>query len=265
MKGYVYYSGAEAERNRGFIDDLLLHAGKLDIALTLLVDNEQPDEDADFILFRDRNAELSAKWEAVGFRMINRSEVNRVANDKMKTFEMVTLLGISTIPTRVVKNIDRLNHYPLVLKTVDGHGGKEVFLCDSTEEAADVLSSLDGRRIICQPYVESGSTDVRVFMLGDEVLGAVKRSGRESFKSNYTLGGSIDKFELAAWQEREVIRIAKALKSDYIGIDFLLLPDGSWMLNEIEDPVGARSLYSTHDFSVAEKLMGYIKCLVEKR
>lgn len=31
------------------------------------------------------------------------------------------------------------------------------------------------------------------------------------------------------------------------------------MLNEIEDPVGARSLYMTHDFSVAGELMGYIK------
>ena len=53
--------------------------------------------------------------------------------------------------------------------------------------------------------------------------------------------------------------IARALKSDYIGIDFILLPDGRWLFNEIEDPVGARSLYTTHDFSVAGKLMGYIK------
>ena len=81
-------------------------------------------------------------------------------------------------------------------------------------------------------------------------------SGSDSFKSNFTLGGSVEKYTLSSWQEKEVRKIAKALKSDYIGIDFLLLPDGGWMLNEIEDPVGARSLYVTHDFSVAEELIG---------
>ena len=96
-------------------------------------------------------------------------------------------------------------------------------------------------------------------MLGQEVLGAVKRTGNDSFKSNYTLGGSIEKYTLSAWQENEAKTIARALNSDYIGIDFLLLPDGSWLLNEIEDPVGARSLYQTHDFSVAGRLMGYVK------
>ena len=80
-------------------------------------------------------------------------------------------------------------------------------------------------------------------MIGEEVVGAVKRTGKDSFKSNYTLGGSVEKYTLSSWQEKEVVKIARALKSDYIGIDFLLLPDGQWLLNEIEDPVGARSLY----------------------
>ena len=113
--------------------------------------------------------------------------------------------------------------------------------------------------IIVQPYIESGARDIRVFMMGEEVIGAVKRTGNGSFKSNYTLGGSVEKYTLASWQEKEAKRIAQAIKSDYIGIDFILLPDGRWLFNEIEDPVGARSLYTTHDFSVAGKLMGYIK------
>ena len=102
-------------------------------------------------------------------------------------------------------------------------------------------------------------------MIGNEIVGAVKRTGNGSFKSNYTLGGSVEKYILSNWQEKDVKIISQAIKSDYVGIDFILLPDGRWMLNEIEDPVGARSLYTTHDFSVAEKLMGYIKgCLVMK-
>lgn len=259
MKGHVYYSSEEAERNRGFIDDLLIHAVKLDISLTLLVDEEEPDDDADFILFRDRNPVLSQKWESEGYRIFNRSEVNKIANDKLRTFELAALLGISVIPTKKAKSIRDISSYPIVLKTIDGHGGNEVFLCQTAVEAEQFFTQFAGRALIAQPYIESGATDVRVFMLGEEVLGAVKRTGSSSFKSNYTLGGSVEKYILSTWQEDEVRKIAKALKSDYIGIDFLLLPDDGWMLNEIEDPVGARSLYATHDFSIAEKLMSYVK------
>ncbi|MDW0118112.1 ATP-grasp domain-containing protein [Sporosarcina thermotolerans] len=255
MKGHVYYSSKEAKRNHGFIDDLMVHAAQLDLTMNLLVDNEEPDSDADFILFRDRNFDLSAKWESAGLHVINRSEVNRIANNKLKTFEFATLLGIPAVPTKRLKSVDGIAAYPVILKTVDGHGGTEVYLCHTVNEAEQFLNQYLSRQLIVQPYIESNATDIRVFMLGDEVLGAVKRIGNDGFKSNYTLGGSVEKYILSSSQEKEVRKIARALKSDYIGIDFLLLPDGSWLLNEIEDPVGARSLYATHDFSVAQKLM----------
>ncbi len=96
-------------------------------------------------------------------------------------------------------------------------------------------------------------------MLGEEVLGAVKRIGpKDSFKSNFTLGGAVEKYILDSQQRAEVEKIAKALKSDYIGIDFLLLPDESWLFNEIEDPVGARSYYETTKEDIAEPIMKYI-------
>lgn len=263
MKGHVYYSAAEAKRNRGFIDDLMKHALMMDISMTLLVDVQEPDNDADFILFRDRNPALSEKWESAGHRMFNRSEVNKIANDKLRTFELAALLGVPVVPTKKAKSVVDVSSFPVVLKTIDGHGGTEVFLCHTMDEAEELFSRFAERTLIFQPFIESGATDVRVFMLGEDVLGAVKRTGSDSFKSNYTLGGSVEKYTLSIWQEKEVRKIAKALKSDYIGIDFLLLQDGGWMLNEIEDPVGARSLYVTHDFSVAEKLLKHVKRNVE--
>ena len=259
MKGYVYYSSEESVRNWAFIDDLIKESTKLGIDLHLLVDEEQPDKDADFILFRDRNPEKAVSFEQNGFRLMNRAEVNRIANDKLKTFELATLLGVPAVPTKKVRSVNDIESYPCVLKTVDGHGGTEVKLCTTEADAKSFVLQFENRSLIFQPFIESGATDVRVFMLGQEVLGAVKRTGNGSFKSNYTLGGSIEKYDLAIWQQIDATTIARALNSDYIGIDFLLLPDGSLLLNEIEDPVGARSLYQTHDFSVAERLMGYVE------
>ena len=259
MRGYVYYTDDEALRNRGFIDDLMKEAERTGIDLQLLIGEEQPDANADFILFRDRNPELARQFERQGFRLFNRAEVNRIANDKLRSFELATLLGVAAVPTKRVKHVDQIDSYPCVLKTVDGHGGSEVVLCTSATQAEAFFAQFHDRSLIVQPYIESGARDIRVFIIGQEIVGAVKRTGNDSFKSNYTLGGSVEQYTLSSWQQQDVKVISKALKSDYIGVDFIVLPDGKWLFNEIEDPVGARSLYTTHNFSVAEKLMRYIK------
>lgn len=259
MRGFVYYSQTDVKRNRLFIDDLLKEAKKIGIQLQLLIDDEMPDLDADFVLFRGRDFERMKTFEKAGLLVINRSEVNRIANHKLRTYELASLLGVPTVPTKKIQSAADIQTYPAIIKTVNGHGGHEVFFCATKEKAENILKKHNNQELIAQPFIESGARDVRVFVLGNEVIGAVKRTGNDSFKSNFTLGGTIEKFTLSAIQEKNALTIAKALKSDYIGIDFLLLPDGSWLLNEIEDPVGARSLYLTHDFSVAEKLMGYVK------
>ena len=259
MIGYVFYTKNESIRNHAFIEDLIQEAKRVDIELRLIVDDEQPDVNADFILFRDRNPNKAKAFEQQGFRVFNRAEVNRIANDKWLTYELALLLGIPVVPTTKIGAIEDISQFPVVLKTVDGYGGSEVELFNERQDAIAFLSNHKKRQIIAQPFIESNAQDVRVFMIGQKVIGAVKRTGKDSFKSNYTLGGSVEKYTLSSWQEKEVIKITRALKSDYIGIDFLLLPDGQWLLNEIEDPVGARSLYATHDFSVVEKLLEHIR------
>ncbi|ARJ37834.1 hypothetical protein SporoP8_02380 [Sporosarcina ureae] len=255
MKGAVYYNVKEVMRNQAFIDDLLKEAKYLDIELKLITDS--PTEPLDFILFRDRDPNLTLKLEQAGYRMFNRASVQKIANDKLRTFELATLLGISVVPTF---KADQLPTLPFVLKTRGGHGGSEVFLCESVQQTEDILNQFDHNELIAQPFIESNATDVRVFMLGNEVLGAVKRSGaKDSFKSNFTLGGTVEKYTLNDTETNQVQTISRAISSDYIGIDFILPITGGWLLNEIEDPVGARSLYQTHDFSVAKKLLEYVK------
>lgn len=134
MKGYVFYSQEDALRNSAFIDDLKSSAAEIDVDLQLIVGNDQLNSDVDFILFRDRNPEQATKFELEGFRIFNRAEVNRIANDKLKTFEFATLLGLSAVPTKRVHRATEIDSYPCVLKTADGHGGNEVFLCQSKSE-----------------------------------------------------------------------------------------------------------------------------------
>lgn len=265
MKAYVYYESEDVEKNHLFIEDLIGEAKKIGMDLQLLVDSEQPEEDAAFILFRGRDYKLAAAFEKSGFRVFNNSEVNRIAGNKLSTFELAVMLGIPTVQTHQLYTAKQIDTYPVIVKTAHGHGGKDVYLCEDAEKVTRIHEKYAGELLVVQPYVETNATDIRVFVLGNEIIGAVKRTGINSFKSNYTLGGTAEKYKVSPKIDMIVAKIVETLDSDYIGIDFLLRPNGDILLNEIEDPVGARSLYVTHAFSVAEKLVTYLKKDVSKQ
>lgn len=259
MNGYLLYDATEAQRNNAFIEDLQKEAATRNMTLTLVTNVEEIPNDASFVFARVREGALIERLEERGIRVFNRSEVVTLANDKFATMTFANELGVPTVPTERIESIGAITYpYPLVIKTTTGHGGREVYLCQSPEVVARTMEEYPDADWIAQPYIESNKSDVRVFVLGTEVLGAIHRQGtKHSFKSNYTLGGAIEQFEIDDELREYVETLATTLKSDYIGIDFLLPATGGYVLNEIEDPVGARSLYA-YDVPVAAKILDYI-------
>lgn len=254
----VLYETKDAVRNAGFIQELQKF-GEFRLVqwndwtedgLSVLADTLQ----GELVLFRVRRPEATRFLEDRGVFLVNRAEVNRVANDKWQSFQLMQLLGVPVIPT-----YREAPAFPCVVKTVDGHGGMEVEVIASLDEISFQSGSL-----VFQPVVDH-TADVRAYVIGNEVIGAVKRSSTDGFKANHSLGGSAEKYVLSAAQEQDVLKIVRALNSDYIGVDFLLLPDGRHVFNEIEDPVGARSFYETHDENIAELLVMHLRKIEKER
>ncbi|RNF40922.1 ATP-grasp domain-containing protein [Planococcus salinus] len=252
----VLYETAAAERNKGFIAELQkFHPFRLVTWDDWSADGLEKLAEKlteSLVLFRARRPQAARFLENRGIRLVNRAEVNRIANDKWQFYQLCLLLGVPVTPTA-----KQPEQFPCIAKTVDGHGGEQVVQVESPDELPDFVSE-----VIFQPIIEH-TADVRAYVIGEEVVGAVKRraASSDSFKSNYSLGGTAERYTLSAAQEKDVLRIARALKSDYIGIDFLLLPDGLHLFNEIEDPVGARSFFETHEENIAELLTLHLKKL----
>lgn len=259
MRGYLVYEKADATVNAGFIRMLQEEAAKQHMELVLVYADEFTSHKnvVNFVWNRSRNTAVARHYEQQGIRTFNNSRTNEIANNKDLATNFVSQLGVQTVPT--YQDATSIERYPVVLKTVDGHGGQEVVLCRNAVELARQLVQFEGRETIVQPFIESNAQDVRVWMLGQEVLGAVLRTGANDFKSNYTLGGSISKFALPQELLQAVASITEALNSDYIGIDFIKSIDGKFYFNEIEDPVGARSYYDLFGGDLAQKLITYIK------
>ena len=66
----------------------------MELNSSLLVDDEQPDLNADFILFRDRNPEKAKAFEKQGFRFLTVRRLIRIANNKWLTYQLALVLGI---------------------------------------------------------------------------------------------------------------------------------------------------------------------------
>ncbi len=248
----LLYESVDAKRNGAFILELQRYA---DFELicwdewdAVGLENLVAKLKDQTVLFRCRRPAAARLLEDRGIRLINRAEVNRIANNKWLSHQLFQLLGVPSVPT-----FREPHEFPCVAKTVDGHGGNEVEIVES----AEALPAFESETIY-QPIVPH-TADVRAYVIGEEVVGAVKRSSDTSFKKNFSLGAGVERYVLDSIQELQVLKIARAVKADYIGVDFLLLEDGRHLFNEIEDPVGARSFYQMHDENIAELLVRYVE------
>ena len=100
--------------------------------------------------------------------------------------------------------------------------------------------------------------DLRVWVIGGEIITAILRESKTDFRSNFCLGGSAMPYTLSSDEKQLVKRITALVKSDYIGIDFVF-NNGRLVFNEIEDTVGARMVYDQTDIDILSLYCDYIK------
>jgi RimK family alpha-L-glutamate ligase len=266
MKGILFYDEAGAKRNAWFISRLIESARDNGCELGLRIINgvydavSYCDPRADFAIIRTISPEINEAIEKLGIPVFNNSTTAKIANDKWQTYLFAKSLGIPVMHTvSLAEGIDEDKEliYPRVIKTVDGHGGSEVFIANNIEECKEILSLHPKKHFISQELSTEPGIDMRVYVMGNDVIGAAKRTSISDFRSNFSLGGSatVDK----PTDEMLVIidKIKSSLNFDFVGIDFIR-HNGKWVLNEIEDVVGTRMLYSLTDIDAAEPYVKYI-------
>jgi RimK family alpha-L-glutamate ligase len=207
----------------------------------------------DIFINRSRDAVLTEYLEERGFTVYNNSLIAQLGNDKLLAIRYMQARGIP-----VMKTYSRVpDNYPYVMKSVDGHGGDEVFLVNNEAELSDALSMLKGRKLLFQEFCDSPGLDKRVYIVGNKVVGCMLRHGADDFRSNYSLGGSAEFSPLTADEAEIVDKILSALDIGHAGID-LIYHNGRPVFNELEDVAGSRMLYKYTDIDVVKMFVEYI-------
>ncbi len=123
------------------------------------------------------------------------------SRDKLRSFQRLSRAGIG-MPKTVFTNYSRdveeviahVGGTPVIIKLLEGTQGLGVVLAESKNAAESVLEAFNGlqARVIVQEYIkEAKGSDLRALIVDNQVVGAMKRQGKEGeFRSNLHRGGS---------------------------------------------------------------------------
>ncbi|MDF2512912.1 MAG: hypothetical protein K0S04_2778 [Herbinix sp.] len=238
----------------------------------------------DFAINRTIYPLLSRQLELLGIKVYNNSIVSEICNDKARTYQFLAKTGIAMVDSSFYQNaqikevLSRMDE-PTVIKSVEGHGGQQVFLAnpriaDCEELHSDVTNNIDGvpnnrnsnnmiqglahSDVVVQPLVGNKHQDLRVYVIGKEIVAAVLRTAKEGFKSNFSLDGEVELYELSAKERQLVQIIINQFDFGLVGIDFIIDDQGELIFNEIEDVVGSRMLYQCSQINIVERYLRYI-------
>ncbi|MDD3174230.1 MAG: ATP-grasp domain-containing protein [Herbinix sp.] len=218
----------------------------------------------DFVICRAIYPLLSKQFELLGIRVFNNSFVAEICNDKARTYQYLAKTGIKMVDSSFFKNLQVREKLfqatsPTIIKAVDGHGGNQVFSIDEiTRNRLNILKGLGNSDVVIQPLIGNRHQDLRVYVIGKEIIAAVLRTAKIGFKSNFSLGGQVALYELSEDEINIVNLIINQFDFDFVGIDFIIGDEGEFIFNEIEDVVGARMLYQCSDINIVERYLRYI-------
>ena len=116
--------------------------------------------------------------------------------------------------------------FPVIVKGSGGDRGTRVFKADNLESLEKIVKDLrksetdEGRRYMLQEFIPNDG-DYRVLVLGDKVLGVMKRSSqnKNEFRNNFSAGGSVEVADLSEEIKQMAVKAAKFCGLAVAGVD----------------------------------------------
>lgn len=196
------------------------------------------------------------------------------SRDKLRSLQIFSRhdIGIpKTIFTNHPKNVEPLikevGGTPVVIKLLEGTQGIGVVLAETRKAAKSVVEAFHGLRanMLIQEFIEeAGGADIRAFVVGGKVVGAMKRQGAEGeFRSNLHRGGSATMVKLTKEQRALALRAAKAMGLNMAGVDMIDSDKGPLVL-EVNSSPGLEGIEKSTKKDIASTVIKFIESQAAK-
>ena len=160
------------------------------------------------------------------------------------------------------KVLSHIGQAPVVIKLLEGTQGLGVVLAETNKAAKSVVEAFESlkTRVILQEFIEeAGGADIRAFVVDGEVVGAMKRQGKEGeFRANLHRGGTSTMISLKRSEKAAALGAAKAMGLDVAGVDMLQSKRGPLIL-EVNSSPGLEGIEQATQIDIAGKIVEFIE------
>lgn len=225
----------------------------------------------DAILSRQRDAFVSEQFERMGIPVFNNSLVCRICNDKRITYQFLQGFPMPQTmflsPTR--QDPPEGTRFPVVVKPACSHGGDRVLVAHNEHEWREAAARILPQPALQQAVVTEAGRDLRVYVLGGQILAGVMRTARTGVVSNFKQGGHVALHQLTDAERELAQRVIDRFEQagaplHMAGVD-LLYDHGHPVLGEVEDVVGSRMLYNTSEIDIVALYLQHIAKILHAR
>ncbi|MEB3757050.1 MAG: RimK family alpha-L-glutamate ligase [Desulfurococcales archaeon] len=215
---------------------------------------------------------LVKSLELSGTIVINPFRSLLLSRDKITQLLYLSENGIPIPDTIITWSVSTALRYlskwgKAVVKPVIGSLGRGVLLIDDEDRAFYDLTNIlrSGQPIYIQKYIEKPGRDIRIFVVGDRVLGGIYRVSM-GWKTNVARGGRPVKAELDNELEELALKATRILGLEFAGVDVAEdLDNGSYLVLEVNSAPLWRGFYHATRVDPSEHIVNRLLDLIREK
>src|SRR5437870_8586625 len=208
-----------------------------------------------------------------GVAVLNPPRAVEICVDKYLTSARLAAAGLPVPPTRVCQHADAaLEAFAslggdVILKPLFGSEGRGMMRIADPDLAWRTFRTVERLQSVLylQRYIDHPGWDLRAFVVGGEVIAAMRRRSKGGWRTNVAQGGTAEAVRLTAEEETLAVRAAEAVGAAVAGVDLLPGPAGELYILEVNAVPGWRALAPLSGVDIAAVLLRYLASAHEIR
>jgi RimK family alpha-L-glutamate ligase len=204
------------------------------------------------------------RLEEEGVRVVNSARAIERTVDKAWTSAILERAGLPTPETVACEQPEEAFTAframgDVVVKPIFGSMGLGMSRVSDEDMAWRVFRVVETIRGVyyLQRFIPHAGRDIRAFVVGGRILGAIERSA-PGWRTNFSRGGAVRPFELPAEWAALAIRAADAVGTEYAGVDLLPAEDGTVYVLEVNGIPGWEGLQQATGIDVAAAIVDQV-------
>jgi len=208
-----------------------------------------------------------------GVPVVNRPAAIERSVDKFSASARLQEAGLPTPHTVVCETtaaaMDAIRAMgDVVIKPLFGSMGHGLVRVSDPEIGFRVVRTLEQLRSVfyVQETIDHDGRDIRAFVVGDRVIGAIERRAPDGdWRTNVSRGGRPQATVLDNTAAALAVRAAQAIGADYAGVDLLPARDGRLFVLEVNGIPGWQGLQKATGLDVAAHVVTALEARVAQR